>query len=119
MNIFGQEGTTGLQQVIPSMMEVNNYYIIEISSFNDTSGDEEVGYDVIYLMVDSVPGQKKPVKCMRFCSVPKCLTFSQVPGSKFYGPLIMQPSDYRLIKEDEGMSDIIRNAAMRNKNADH
>lgn len=82
-------------QVRPAMMEPGNYYIVEMDGYDD-SGEERVARDFVWFALDKVPGQHKEVKVCRFCSTNKHLTFGQMPGARFFGPvrITVEPTEY-------------------------
>lgn len=96
-------------QVTPAMMELDNYYVVEMPGYDDISGEEMFARDFIWFYMDQVPGQAKAVKVCRFCSCPKALTFGQMPGAKFFGPISIvrddTGSDMLLTEKEEKSQD--------------
>ncbi len=116
INILGANSSSaGMKQVTPSMMEIDNYYVIEMVGFDDVSGEETAVFDIVFFTMDTPPGQAKTMKTIKFCQAPKWVTFSQVPGAKFYGPLKIHDdrAETGKIEENTGMSKILADAAKR------
>lgn len=115
INVLGNNSTAAMKQLTPAMMELDNYYIIEITGFDDVSGEETSALDIVYFTMDKPPGQTKNVKTIKFCQAPKWVTLSQVPGAKFYGPMKLHDDTAQTgkIVENEGLSSIMAAAAKR------
>lgn len=116
INVLGANSSTAaMKQVTPAMMELNNYYIIEVTGFDDVSGEETSALDIVYFTMDRPPGQAKDIKTIKFCQAPKWVTFSQMPGAKYYGPLKLHDDTAATgtIVENEGLSSIMAAAAKR------
>lgn len=119
MLIYSAGQSLNAPEVTPAMMQPGNYYLIEIPGYDDASGEETTARDMVWFSLATVPGQAKKVKTCRFCSAPKELTFSQVPGAKFYGPVTFQmdasgDDQLRTIAEEErhtGLGAILAKAA--------
>lgn len=77
-------------QVTPMMMEPNNYYVVQMNGYDSDTGEEIYHTDFVWFHMDTPPGQHKKVKVCRFCSCEKALTFGQMPGAKFFGPIGIQ-----------------------------
>lgn len=91
MHIVTVGSSASVSQVTPAMMEPDNYYIVELPAWND-SGEESVCRDFVWFAEDSPPGVEwkgRKVKCCKFCSVMRTLTFSMMPGAKFFGPITL------------------------------
>lgn len=108
-----------LPQVLPQMMEMNNLYAINMVSYDDISGEEVEGYDVVYVSVQVIPGQKIKAKTIRFASTQRELRFSQLAGSRFYGPITLgkERETLELEVEAEKRSDALGSLLARQANA--
>lgn len=78
--------SASLQEILPQMMELDKYYVVKILGLDD-DGNPVISAEIVWYCIDKVPGQVKPVKVFRFCTAPKTLRFSQLPGAQFYGPI--------------------------------
>jgi hypothetical protein len=68
---------------------LNNFYVAMYASIDDETGEETWETDVVWFHQDNVPGQTKKAKLCRFAKKTKCLTFSQMVGVKFFGPVLI------------------------------
>lgn len=85
MKIQSNGEELGVRQILPQMMEVDNIYIVMMEGYDD-EGNIVMLTEFVWFYIDNIP-QRGKIKCFRHLTSPKCLTFSQMPGAKFYGPV--------------------------------
>lgn len=95
MHLINGTSAIGLPLVSPSEMVLNNYYVLDVTTFDDDSGEETIASEVVWFYEDNVPGQVKKQKLIRFTKEMKTLTFSRLPGAQFYGPFMIEMPEVR------------------------
>lgn len=95
LNVIGKLSEATFPQVKAVQLEVGRVYLSAEKKMND-AGEESIHLDYAFVHEDSVPGNIKKMKLIRFLVDARTKRLSEIPGIAFCGPV-----NVGLTEEDE------------------